>query len=162
MLEFHLSTIIFTIINLLVLYAVLRKLLFGKVNAVLQQRAALVQQEMDAARADNRQAQELKEQYEEKLQDAHQEAEKILSDAQIRAQRVYEGKVAEAEREVQRLRGEAQVQIATERETMLRGARQEVASLALLAAAKVAGRSMDSGGDRAFVEEFLTEVGEQA
>lgn len=162
MLEFHLSTIIFTIINLLVLYAVLRKLLFGKVNAVLQQRAALVQQEMDAARADNRQAQELKEQYEEKLQDAHQEAEKILSDAQIRAQRVYEGKVAEAEREVQRLRGEAQVQIATERETMLRGARQEVASLALLAAAKVAGRSMDSGDDRAFVEEFLTEVGEQA
>lgn len=162
MLEFHLSTIIFTIINLLVLYVVLRKLLFGKVNAVLQQRAALVQQEMDAARADNRQAQELKEQYEEKLQDAHQEAEKILSDAQIRAQRVYEGKVAEAESEVQRLRGEAQVQIATERETMLRGARQEVASLALLAAAKVAGRSMDSGDDRAFVEEFLMEVGEQA
>ncbi len=162
MLEFHLSTIIFTIINLLVLYAVLRKVLFGKVNAVLEQRAQLVQQEIDAAQADNRQAQELKEQYEGKLQDAHQEAAKIVSDAQIRAQRVYEGKVAEAQSEAQRLRGEAQVQIATEREAMLRSARQEVASLALLAASKVAGRSMEADDDKAFVDEFLAEVGEQA
>ena len=162
MLEFHLSTIIFTIINLLVLYAVLRKVLFGKVNAVLEQRAQLVQQEIDAAQADNRQAQELKEQYEGKLQDAHQEAAKIVSDAQIRAQRVYEGKVAEAQSEAQRLRGEAQVQIATEREAMLRSARQEVASLALLAASKVAGRSMDADDDKDIVDEFPAEVGEPA
>jgi len=33
---------LFTIINLLVLYAFLRKFLFGRVNAVLEARAALV------------------------------------------------------------------------------------------------------------------------
>lgn len=162
MLEFHLSTIIFTIINLLVLYAVLRKVLFGKVNDVLEQRAQLVRQELDAAQAGNRQAQELKAQYEGRLQDAHQEAAKIVADAQTRAQRVYDGTVAEAQSEAQRLRHEAQAQIASERETMLRSARQEVASLALLAAAKAAGRSMDGNDDKAFVDEFLLEVGEQA
>lgn len=160
MLEFHLSTIIFTIVNLLVLYAVLRKVLFGKVNDVLEQRRVLVQQEIDAARDSNRQAQELKEQYEGKLSDARQEATKIVSDAQTRAQRVYEGKVAEAHAEALRLRQEAQAQIATERENMLQGARKEVASLALLAAAKVAGRSMDAN-DKSYVDEFLSEVGEQ-
>lgn len=162
MLEFHLSTIIFTIINLVVLFLVLRKVLFGKVNEVLEQRAALVQQEIDAAQEGNRQAQELKEEYEGKLTDARQEAAKIVSDAQTRAQRVYEGKVAEAESEAQRLRGEASAQIATEREAMLQGARKEVASLALLAAAKAAGRSMKTDDDKAFVDEFLSEVGEQA
>ena len=45
---------------------------------------------------------------------------------------------------------------------MLRGARNEVASLALLAAAKVAQRSMDSDDDKALVDTFLSEVGEQA
>ena len=159
MLEFHLSTIIFTIINLLVLYVILRKVLFGKVNAVLEQRAQLVQQEIDAAQAGNRQAQELKAQYEGQLQDAHQEA---ANDAQTRAQRVYDGTVAEAQSEAQRLHREAQAQIASERENMLRSARQEVASLALLAAAKAAGRSMDGNDDKAFVDEFLSEVGEQA
>ena len=40
MLDFQVSTIVFTVINLLVLYFILRKLLFGRVNAVLEQRAA--------------------------------------------------------------------------------------------------------------------------
>ena len=37
-----------------------------------------------------------------------------------------------------------------------------LAVLALLAAAKAAGRSMDGNDDKAFVDEFLSEVGEQA
>ena len=118
MLDFQVSTIVFTVINLLVLYFILRKLLFGRVNAV-------------------------------------------LADAQNRAQRAYEAKMADAETDAKRLRSEAEAQIASERDAMLRGARNEVASLALLAAAKVAQRPTEDG-DRALVDSFLAEVGEQA
>ena len=104
----------------------------------------------------------LKAQYEGKLTDARHEAAKIVADAQNRAQRVYEGKMAEAETDAKRLRSEAEAQIAEQRDAMLRGARNEVASLALLAAAKVAQRSMDGDDDKAFVDTFLSEVGEQA
>lgn len=162
MLEFHLSTIIFTIVNLLVLFFILKKLLFGRVNAVLEQRAALVKNEIASAEDSNRQAEKLKVQYESKLTDARHEAAKIVADAQNRAQRVYEGKMTEAEADAKRLRSEAEAQIASERETMLQGARNEVASLALLAAAKVAQRSMDDAADRALVDTFLSEVGEKA
>ena len=162
MLEFHLSTILFTIINLLVLFFLLKKFLFGRVNAVLEQRAALVKSEIASAEDNNRQAEALKAQYEGKLTDARHEAAKIVADAQNRAQRVYEGKMAEAEADAKRLRGEAEAQIAEQRDAMLRGARNEVASLALLAAAKVARRSMGDADDRAFVDTFLSEVGEQA
>ena len=44
---------------------------------------------------------------------------------------------------------------------MLRGARNEVAALALLAAGKVAGQAMDSAAEQAMVESFLAEVGER-
>ena len=162
MLEFHLSTILFTILNLLVLFFILKKLLFGRVNAVLEQRAALVKSEIASAEATNQQAQELKTQYEDKLTDARHEAAKIVADAQNRAQRVYEGKLAEAETDAKRLRGEAERQIADQREAMLRSARNEVASLALLAAEKVAQRSMNQADDKALVNAFLSEVGEQA
>lgn len=161
MLEFHVSTILFTIINLLVLYVFLRKFLFGRINAVLEQRSALVKGEIDSAEENSRQAQELKAQYEEKLTDARQEAAKIVADAQNRAQRAYEGKLAQAEDDAKRLRGEAEARIASEREAMLRGARSEVASLALMAAAKVAGKAMDSADDTALVDAFLSEVGER-
>ena len=159
MLEFHLSTIVFTVLNLLVLYFILRKLLFGRVNAVLEQRAALVQNQLSSAEADRRQAGELKARYEDKLTDARQEAAKLVADAQTRAQRVYE---AQAEADAKRLRNEAEAQIASERENMLQGARNEVASLALLAAAKVAQQAMDGESDKALVDSFLAEVGEQA
>ena len=162
MLEFHLSTILFTILNLLVLFFILKKLLFGRVNAVLEQRAALVKSEIASAEVTNQQAQELKAQYEDKLTDARHEAAKIVADAQNRAQRVYEGKMAEAETDAKRLRGEAERQIADQREAMLRSARNEVASLALLAAEKVAQRSMNQADDKALVDAFLSEVGEQA
>ena len=161
MLEFHLSNILFTIINLLVLYAFLRKFLFGRVNAVLEARAALVKEQISSAEESNRQAGELRTQYETKLTDAHQEAAKLMADAQNRAQRAYEGKLAQAEDDAKRLRGEAEARIASEREAMLRGARSEVASLALMAAAKVAGKAMDSADDTALVDACLAEVGER-
>ena len=135
MLDFQVSTIVFTVINLLVLYFILRKLLFGRVNAVLEQRAARVKETIDSAEASKCQAEELRAEYEDKLTDARQEAAKLVADAQNRAQRAYEAKMADAETDAKRLRSEAEAQIASERDAMLRGARNEVASLALLAAA---------------------------
>ena len=155
MLDFQVSTIVFTVINLLVLYFILRKLLFGRVNAVLEQRAARVKETIDSAEASKCQAEELRAEYEDKLTDARQEAAKLVADAQNRAQRAYEAKMADAETDAKRLRSEA------EGDAMLRGARNEVASLALLAAAKVAQRPTEDG-DRALVDSFLAEVGEQA
>ena len=70
MLEFEPATILFTVIDLLVLYLILRKLLFGRVNAVLEQRSALVKSEIAAAEDNNRQAEERKLQYERQLTDA--------------------------------------------------------------------------------------------
>lgn len=49
MLDFQLSTVIFTVLNLLILYVVLKKLLFGRVNRILEERAALVEQELSSA-----------------------------------------------------------------------------------------------------------------
>lgn len=161
MLDFQVSTIVFTVINLLVLYFIPRKLLFGRVNAVLEQRAARVKETIDSAEASKSQAEELRAEYEDKLTDARQEAAKLVADAQNRAQRAYEAKMADAETDAKRLRSEAEAQIASERDAMLRGARNEVASLALLAAAKVAQRPTEDG-DRALVDSFLAEVGEQA
>lgn len=160
MLEFSPSTILFTILNLLVLYFILRKFLFGRVNAVLEQRAKLVQEEITSAEEKNRQAQALQAEYEGKLTDAHQEAAKIVAEAQNRGQRAYEAKLAQADADARQVRAEAESQIAAERENMLRGARNEVASLALLAAAKVAQKSMSSADDQALVDSFLAEVGE--
>ena len=161
MLDFQLSTIIFTIINLLVLYLFLRKFLFGRVNAVLEQRAKLIQEQLDAAEQGKAQVQALQDQYEEKLSAAREEAARIVSDAQLRAQRAYDDQVAQAGAESRRIQAEAEARIATQRQEMLRGVRKEVAQLAVLAASQVARKDLDRETDRAMVEEFLSEAGER-
>ena len=161
MLEFEVSTIVFTVINLLVLYVILRKLLFGRVNAVLEQRAALVREELESAQIQHSQAEELRSEYEAKLADARQEASKLVADAQNRAQRAYEARLSQAVTDANQVHSQGQAQIAEERKAMLRGARNEVAALALLAAGKVAGQAMDSAAEQAMVESFLAEVGDR-
>ena len=115
---------------------------------MLEQRAARVKETIDSAEASKSQAEELRAEYEDKLTDARQEAAKLVADAQNRAQRAYEAKMADAETDAKRLRSEAEAQIASERDAML-------------AAAKVAQRPTEDG-DRALVDSFLAEVGEQA
>lgn len=161
MLDFQLSTIVFTIINLLVLYLFLKKFLFGRVNAVLEQREKLIQEQVEAAEAGKTQAQALQDQYEQKLSGAREEAEKIVSDAKVRAQKAYEDQIAQAQAEAKRVQAEAEARIATQRQEMLRGVRQEVAQLAVLAASQVARKDLDRETDRAMVEEFLSEAGER-
>lgn len=161
MLDFQLSTIVFTIINLLVLYLFLKKFLFGRVNAVLEQREKLIQEQVEAAEAGKTQAQALQDQYELKLSGAREEAEKIVSDAKMRAQKAYDDQMAQAQAEAKRVQAEAEARIATQRQEMLRGVRQEVAQLAVLAASQVARKDLDRETDRAMVEEFLSEAGER-
>ena len=162
MLDFQLSTIVFTILNLLILFVFLRKFLFGRVKAVLEEREKLVREQIASAEASKTQAQALQDQYEQKLSGAREEAERIVSDAKVRAQKAYDEQMAQAQAEARRLQTEAEARIATQRQEMLRGVRQEVAQLAVLAASQVAGRDLDQEADRAMVKEFLSEAGERA
>ena len=72
MLDFQPSTIIFTIINLLVLYFFFRKFLFGRVNAVLEQREQLIEKEIGEAEEKNQKAEAMQKEYEDKLAGARE------------------------------------------------------------------------------------------
>ena len=58
MLDFQPWTIFFTIVNLLILYFFFRKLLFGRINAVLEQREQLIRSQVEEAEKSNADAQQ--------------------------------------------------------------------------------------------------------
>ena len=161
MLDIQPSTIVWTIVNLLVLYLFFKKYLFGRVNAVLDSRAAQVEQELTDAADKQSAATELKSSYEEKLTQAEAQSAQIVATAKARGQREYETILTRAAGDAAKLREDTREQLAAEREEMLRGARREVAALALLAAAKVSEGAIDADGDRELVNAFLAQVGEE-
>ncbi len=161
MLDFELSTVVFTIVNLLILYFLLKKFLFQRVNRVMEERAALVKQTMDDAQSEKDQANALRQEYENNLAQANTQAAEILDQAKARGERVYAEYLDKAQAEAKAVREQARAQSQEERDAMLRAAKSEVARLAVMAAAQVAQQSLDNEADRAIAAQFLSEVGEQ-
>lgn len=161
MLEIDLSAVLWTVVNLLVLYLLLKRFLFGPVTAIMETRTKLIQDGLDQAQTAQEEAQAMRAQYEEQLARAQQEGSQIVDRARSRGQQEYETLVARAREDAHRTARDAQQQLDAQREEMLRGVRREVASLALLAAAKVSQQAVDEQANRDLVDAFLAEAGER-
>lgn len=153
--------IIWTIVNLLVLFLLLKKFLFGPVTRIMEERTQAIAGAMQAATDKSRAAEVKSAEYDVRLEDASAQAAKIVAEARVRAQREYDETIKAADADAKRVLTEAQTQIELDREKMLAGVRANMAELVLLTAAKLAEKKMDTDGDRALVDAFLAEVGER-
>ncbi|NLK98129.1 MAG: ATP synthase F0 subunit B, partial [Epulopiscium sp.] len=73
------------LINTLILFFVLTKLLFKPVSNFMQKRAERIQSQLEQAKAEEENALKLKAEYESKLQDIKKEADAILKEAREKA-----------------------------------------------------------------------------
>lgn len=152
-------TFLITIVNLGVLYFALKKLLFGKVTKVMEDRAEKVRRELDEAAANKQGAAELKTRYETLLASAEKEAESILREAEERGRGEYSRIVAEAETEASAIKRRAEERAAFELRRAQDELAGEVARLACVVAAKIAGKRIGGGEDEAEAEAFVRGIG---
>lgn len=151
--------ILYTLVNLLILFLLLRKFLFRPVLKILDARSQTVADTLADAESRQEDAKQLQAQYESRLQQADSEALAIVQEARKQAEALYAQRSKEAQEEAQRLLEQAQRQIEAEREQMMQSLRQEVAMLAIAVAAKVSGQQT-AEMDRALLDAFLVEAGD--
>ena len=84
--------VVFTIINLIVLYLGLRKFLIGPVTNVMEQRKQMIEGQIADANNLKAEAGDLKKQYEGMLAQAHEESAELLEKTRKSAQAEYENK----------------------------------------------------------------------
>lgn len=161
MLELNISTMVWTVVNLIILYFLLKKFLFKPVTTMIESRQQEIEHNIAAAEDQRIKAETMLEEYGVKLAHANQDAAQLVAQAKSRAEQEYQTILEAARTDAKRLVSETEDQLESERIAMLTGVRKEVATLALLAAAKVSNREMNSADDETFVESFLAEVGER-
>lgn len=152
------ANVIWTVVDLLILFLLMKKFLFGPVTAMLDQRAAAINADLDDAKAQKQAADVLLADHERQIGEARAEAGRIVADAKRRAEAAYEQKLAQAQEEIQRMQQQAARQIEADRRVMLAQTRREIARLSLLAASKVAQQRMDADNEFALVDDFLSEM----
>lgn len=159
MLELNMS-LLYEIINLIILCLLLKKFLVGPVTNIMEKRKALIADGLENAKNSQAQANELKSHYEEALNNARSESVRIVNDAKKRAQEEYEHILGEAGTEASEVRKRADKEIETEKARAIQDLKSRIAEIALSASQKVVGETDRAAGDMALYEQFLKEAGE--
>ena len=146
-------------LNLIVLYVVMRKILFKPVTEFMENRTKSIKDSIDDAEKQKADAFEMKRSYEEQLSGAKAEGERLLEEARIRADNEHEKLFTQAQKEAEAILAKARADIENEREQMLKEIRGQVAGLALAAASRVIEANMNTESNRLLVDKFIDEAG---
>lgn len=152
--------LLFNIINLIVLYLLMRKFLIKPVTSIMEQRRALIEQQFADAGETTKKASELKLQYEDKLKSSHEESMKIVEKARQDAKLEYNRIIEDAGSQAGRILDNARRTAETESEQTLRDAQSQIAGLAMAAAAKIMGAQTNDGSNLSLYDQFLAKAGD--
>ena len=153
-------TMLFAWCNLLVLYLFLKKILFKPMKNMIDSRQKEVDDMYENAETAEKQAQEMKVSYEEKLNKANEESEEILKTALRRAQLKEEEIIRDAQDEASRIYERAQEQIDLEKKRALSEVKDEVSGMAIEIAGAVIGREVSEKEHSKFIDSFIDDIGD--
>jgi F-type H+-transporting ATPase subunit b len=161
MLDFSVTFII-TIINIAVLFFVLRLVLFKPVTKFMADRAKQVQDSIDQAEMDKTQAQELLVQYQDKLKNADAEAAQIIKIARNNAETEARHIFAEGKTTAEALTAAARQQIELEQQAAYAQFRLKAAALVMMAASRLVQREISGDDNRRYANMLLNEFAVQS
>ena len=159
-LSINIWTILISLANLLIIFLILKKLLWKPVQKVMEERKAMVDKQFaDAAEAEAK-ANEDKALWEEKLATADEEAHERIQRADETARRHGERVVAEAKEKAQGIIRQAEAEAQLERQKATASIRDEIADVSAELAQKMLEREITADDHRAMIASFLDEVGD--
>ena len=152
--------IIWTFVDLTVLYILLKKFLFARVQKVLDQRQEMIQGQMDHGKEQealaNQNLQQVRETVENATKEAREKAQRILE----AASRKEKEQLQASEEEAKRILISSRKQAEQERKKLLADTQDEMVTIAMLAARKAVGNNINEEKEKALFEDLLKKVGE--
>jgi F-type H+-transporting ATPase subunit b len=142
----------------LLLFAMISKLVFPKINATFAERTDNIEGKLDQAERERQVAQELLKAYQKKLDDAAMQAQHILDQARANAELLEEELRIQAEDQARRIVERAQQTIDAERERAVVSLRAEVGGIAVDLASRVVQDSLDRERQLKLVDQYIKEL----
>ena len=162
MLNISIMNVVWTVINLLILYIVFKLFLFKRVDAILLKRREEIEHTNAEAQRKEREAEELKESYAKKLQGAGKECEDLVAqskkDGYDEYDRIINDAKAKAEQIIIEAKHNAQIEAQREKDAYV----SELTDLVVHAANKIAVSKHDEESDKELYNKFIFEAIEKS
>ena len=139
-------TFIAQICNLFIQMYLIKRFLFKPINEMLEKRRAAADAEITDAEAAKKEANAIKEEYEQNMQEAKAKANEILE--------------KEASEQAAALKNKAEKEIAQEKKKAVNEVKGEIGGIAMDIAGKVIEREINEKDHEKLIDEFISNVGE--
>ena len=153
--------ILISLLNLYILYLIVKRFLFKPVKAVLEERRRELDSQYDAAEEERRIALASRREWEAKMHAADTEAGAILQSAAERAKHRGDALMAEA-----KLRADSIVRLAEneadlERKKAVEGVKREIIEVSGALTEKILGREINAEDHRNLIQSFIEMIGDE-
>ena len=153
-------TFLAQICNLMIQLVIFKKFLLKPIKQVIADRKAKADSEIADAQKLRTEAEAMKAEYEQNLQNARTEANQIVATAQKTATARSEEIVGEARAQAAALKQKAEADIAQERKKAVNEVKDEIGGIAMVIASKVVEREISEKDHKDLIDEFIKNVGE--
>ncbi len=154
-------TALFTLLNLVITFLILKKFLFKPVTKMIDDR----QKEIDDIYADaedaRKKAETMREDYDRKLSEAKDASAQIIAEATQEAHRRRDDIIVHAQTDAEAIRNKARTDIEMERKKALNGVKDDISRIALDIAEKVVEKKLDAADQDRLFEDFLRDMGDR-
>ena len=153
-------TFLAQICNLMIQLVIFKKFLLKPIKQVIADRKAKADSEIADAQKLRTEAEAMKAEYEQNLQNARTEANQIVAAAQKTAAARSEELLGEARAQAAALKQKAEADIAQERKKAVNEVKDEIGGIAMEIASKVVEREIKEADHQDLIDEFIKNVGE--
>ena len=153
----NLPGLITQLVSFLLLFAVLYLWLYKPLLRMMDGRSARIRESLEKAEQAREQAARSQEDMQRQIEEARAEGQTMIAQAREVADRFREEELAKARQDIAAERDRARANIQRERDAAIEELRGEFADLAIKAAERVVGRSIDESTHRDLIEDVLAE-----
>ena len=153
-------TFLAQVCNLMIQLVIFKKLLLNPVKKVIAERKAKADSQIADPEKLRTEAEAMKAEYEQNLQNARTEANQIVAAAQKTAAARSEELLGEARAQAAALKQKAEADIAQERKKAVNEVKDEIGGMAMEIASKVVEREIKETDHQDLIDEFIKNVGE--
>lgn len=152
--------IIISLLNLLILFLILKRFLYKPVKNVLAQRQKMLDEHFESAKLAQKEAETARKTYEEKLAGAEAEAGEILKAANKKAEHKSDKLVSRAKLKADDIIRQAQNDAKLEKQKAESEIKHEITEVSTMLTEKILEREIKSADHRDFINSFIEKIGE--
>lgn len=154
--------ILISVVNLLLMFLILKRFLFAPVQKMLATRQAQLDSQYADAEQAKQDAEASKLAYEDKLAGADEEARAVVRRAMQKANAMSDDILRDTGKKVDAMMEKAKADIAQEEKRARNELKDEIAQMSLDIAQKVVSQTVDEDAHRQMIDSFIAEMGEES